>query len=70
MSSSVKKGSNRIEWQFDNILKSGRYTLDVELSSAESGVIDWWSDAVQFQVVKSIATPHLVQPEISFKAKK
>lgn len=64
----MKKGQDiQIGWQFPNILKDGRYSVDLAAVDKTSQVLDWWEAALNFDVHKDEKVPYPVSPDIVLK---
>lgn len=60
-----------VEWEFPNILGTGKYTVDIAISEAdEITQCDWWKDATFFRINNRQSTPHPISPKVSMKIDK
>jgi hypothetical protein len=54
-----------MSWSFDNILRSGTYTVSVACCDQSAlHYYDWQNHALRFDVVKPVATAGIVDPVI------
>jgi ABC-2 type transport system ATP-binding protein len=69
---SVKSGETiELEWEFNNLLADGLYTVDLTAHHADGvQVYDWWEEATSFRVKKEERTAFPVTPDIKVSVKK
>lgn len=67
--SDLKKGESiNIEWSMPNILRDGKYAVDIALQYPdEITVADWWNDATTLVINKERHIPYTIDP--GFKVK-
>lgn len=65
----VKKGQSfTVTWKMPNVLRDGKYTVDIALQYPdEITVSDWWNNAAELEVRKDRHLPYVVDPLIITK---
>ncbi|MEI6228480.1 MAG: ABC transporter ATP-binding protein [Candidatus Saccharibacteria bacterium] len=63
-----KNKTVHISWSFPNIFNQGKYTIDpAVLSSSNGDTLQWWDEAISFQVVNDKSNPYSVAPTVGVK---
>jgi ABC-2 type transport system ATP-binding protein len=67
----ISKGNRvKLKWEFPNIFKDGKYSIELAIQGHNGEIWDWWEDASTLSILKEERTPYITNPAIKLTLEK